>query len=124
MLSNPGHLLPDKLSDFVKCREHALVAFRVANSRRQPQIFSQLCVRRSDVFVAALAVQPTIESTSYHSPLFGRRFRGEGAAQIVQIRDFKLVRLVIAAEGCQELLVTKQFPQSLEQERAFAGNYR
>src|SRR5260370_29261445 len=107
MLSNSGHLLPEKLSHLGKCREYALFAFRVANPRRQPQLFGQLCVWCPDIFVAALAGEPAIESTSYYSPLFARRFCDEAAAQIVHVRDFQLVRLVIAVEGGKELLVTK-----------------
>src|SRR5262249_10289836 len=117
-----GHLLPEKLSYFGK-RTECVSAFRV-RSRRQSQFLGQLWIGRSDIFIAALARQPAIESTIHDPPLFDWSSGDKRAAQVVQVRYFKRIGLVIVAQRREKLFLAQKFSQRLEHQGAFTGNDR
>src|SRR5204863_7404898 len=85
-LSDSNHLLPKKLSDFAKGGQHVLVIPGVGRFQWQSQITKirrQFRIRRADVFVAAFAREPSVESTTNRTPLFERRRGDKSSAQIV-----------------------------------------
>src|SRR5207245_631080 len=121
LLSNSDHLLPKKLAELRKRREHVVIPFSVCFCR-QSQVGSELWIRRPNVFVAVFARQPSIESTTDAASLFKRRFADKSSAQIRNLGNFKLVHRIVLSQRRKEFLVADQFAQRFKHERAFASH--
>src|ERR1700686_5246375 len=105
MLPDSGHLLPEELTNLGKRSEHVAVALR-GRLGRQAQLCGQLGIRRTNVFIAALARKPAIESTTNGASLFDGRAGDERPPQVVHVGNFKRVRRVVIPQRLKESLVT------------------
>src|SRR3989440_3222841 len=121
VLSNLRHLLPEEFSQLRKWRQHRLIALGFG-SRRQSKLLSQLRIRRANVFIATLARQPSIESTTDRASLFDGGARDESATQIIHVGNLERVRRIVIAQRCEKLFVAEQLAQGFKHQRAFRRN--